>query len=499
MEEVRTGRRWRTRRVDSDSQTSGVISTEAVPQRRWPRQVAEGVAQRAACANRSSDVVVARMSNAASGRATASCAAEGGPAPAMAHTATLSAGSKQAKPLRHLRDDADRNGGAWFPMMSPEEVAPLTVDCSAPPATIRSKLVEHGVCLVTGVLTPEECKLLEQVWSNDLVSVLDDAPKTGEFDDIIAHLRRGDLTAWPAEWSTILGRKNMASQRGAPHGGFAWTARLNPTVRHIFASLFEVSEEDLCVGLDLPFWSAANSPSAKQNVEWLHVDQNHCTGMTWQCAQGVLYVWASDHDACSTTVVWPGSHSAVYDSMMADPSAIAKGSNPGGQSVKINELEDPDRRDSLLAAALAGSRRVPCPAGSLLLWDSRIVHQGWAGGPRLAQPVCWEPRSRRDPGALARKVFMCAAGVPSSHSSSEGRVHGMATRTEPTPTAPAPGEAPGARAQLVPHGVAPHMEVHWQELQSVIWRGGGDPRRNARSADIGRLRRLLRPEVLEAL
>ena len=31
----------------------------------------------------------------------------------------------------------------------------------------------------------------------------------------------------------------------------------------------------------------------------------------------------------------------------------------------------------------------------LLLWDSRTVHQGWRGGPRLAMPICWEPRHRR--------------------------------------------------------------------------------------------------------
>merc|ERR1712217_246749 len=104
---------------------------------------------------------------------------------------------------------------------------------------------------------------------------------------------------------------------------------------------------------------------------------------------------------------------------MEDPSA-----QKCGQSVRLDNITDGNYRRELTAAAAASSRRVPCPPGSLLLWDSRTIHQGWAGGPRLAQPVCWEPRDRResDHNALGRKVFMCAAGLPSSHSSAEARV-----------------------------------------------------------------------------
>merc|ERR1719491_1769231 len=71
----------------------------------------------------------------------------------------------------------------------------------------------------------------------------------------------------------------------------------------------------------------------------------------------------------------------------------------------------------------AAARRIRAPAGSLLLWNSRTVHQGWSGGPRLAQPVCWEPRGRRDDAALERKLRLCALGFPSSHWASLGLPH----------------------------------------------------------------------------
>merc|ERR1712217_890136 len=73
--------------------------------------------------------------------------------------------------------------------------------------------------------------------------------------------------------------------------------------------------------------------------------------------------------------------------------------------------------------ACAATRRIPVPAGALLLWSSCTVHQGWDGGPRLAVPVCWEPRQRVDAEARNRKLKFAALGVTTSHSPSEGRIH----------------------------------------------------------------------------
>ena len=53
----------------------------------------------------------------------------------------------------------------------------------------------------------------------------------------------------------------------------------------------------------------------------------------------------------------------------------------------------------------------------------RTMHQGWGPGTRLAQPVCWEPRVRRGPGALLSKADMCLRGFPSTHWASLGLEH----------------------------------------------------------------------------
>merc|ERR1711972_825023 len=140
---------------------------------------------------------------------------------------------------------------------------------------------------------------------------------------------------------------------------------MHPKVRQVFASLFNVQSDDLAVGLDVVFWNAADTAEATSNKQWLHVDQNRCSGLSHVCAQGVLYVWPSTDSRASTTAVWPGSHLKIYDRLMQDSHPMQKGRKElNSQSVRINHLHDPYEREELAEQAIAGTRRVPCPAGS---------------------------------------------------------------------------------------------------------------------------------------
>lgn len=386
------------------------------------------------------------------------------------------------------------DGVAYFPIMSEDEVLAISVPASAPAHQVRSTLAEHGVCLVTGVLDQCECCHLEELWKTDLVGILG-ASRLDENQDSVKRLHIQGARAWPERWSHVIGKKGVASQRGLPHGSFAWNCRMHTGVRKVFADIFEVPTDELAVGLDCVFWSSADAPAAESNPEWLHCDQNHRSGLTWPCVQGVLYVWSSEDERASTTVIWPGSHQGVYQRIMQDPTAVKRGRHIGGQSVRLSQLTSDYLRQQLIDEAMAASRRVPCPAGSLLLWDSRTIHQGWAGGPRLAQPVCWEPRERRegDQDALGRKISMCVAGVPSSHSSAEARVHGMAPRSKPCDVIEG-YDMPAIKAHVRPFCVAEDKKREWEAAQKSLWKGGA-----VGQADSSALIKLLKLEILDAL
>ena len=123
-----------------------------------------------------------------------------------------------------------------------------------------------------------------------------------------------------------------------------------------------------------------------------------------------------------------------------------------------------------------GAVRIPVPAGALLLWDNRTTHQGWQGGGRLAQPVCWQPRELRDGKARTRKLRCCALGLPTSHSALRGSIHpavgrGLAPATPVTMASgehyllrpsllPAPSvDFPGAWGALTAEGASPEKYV----------------------------------------
>eukprot|EP00164_Ancoracysta_twista_P033621 GFYU01071801.1.p1 GENE.GFYU01071801.1~~GFYU01071801.1.p1 ORF type:complete len:100 (+),score=18.86 GFYU01071801.1:76-375(+) len=61
----------------------------------------------------------------------------------------------------------------------------------------------------------------------------------------------------------------------------------------------------------------------------------------------------------------------------------------------------------------------------MVLWDSKTIHQGWEGGPRLAIPICHEPRKRRPEEALASKTEACVRGLPTTHWASIGKFHSV--------------------------------------------------------------------------
>lgn len=243
-----------------------------------------------------------------------------------------------------------------------------------------------------------------------------------------------------------LGRRipTFASDFGLPQGQAAWYCRRHPNMTVLFQSLYqprgtkntnqtleeaqqergeEAEEEedykDLCVGLDNPFVDNSrvdlSLPSEeRKDYLWPHADQNpYGPNGTRTCYQSVLYLWES-HELTSTTVVWPESHRLVYPAMIERMPT-------GGKS---HYCQLPVEQEEEFAQSAV---RVIVPPGGAVIWNSRTIHQGWNEGPRLAFPVCMEPRARRSAEALARKRDACRNGLPTTHWASLGIVHMSAT------------------------------------------------------------------------
>ena len=84
-----------------------------------------------------------------------------------------------------------------------------------------------------------------------------------------------------------------------------------------------------------------------------------------------------------------------------------------GHYVRLSKLA---KAEEFMERWQSDAVRIPVPSGALLLWDSRVTHQGYTNGSRLALPVCWQPRKYRSAAARAEKMKCCALGIATTHS-----------------------------------------------------------------------------------
>jgi len=359
----------------------------------------------------------------------------------------------------------DRSGGIRVPLMSPAESQQITVPFDEVRDRLGAVLEQHGAAIVTGILGPEECSEMEQHFSADLNELLD--AEAAEAAGLAAAGERAvaDVRGWPLASLEALGIMERCQLRGLPHGNFAWAGRLHPRVRQVYEIIHGTQE--LVSSCDNSFFAPASHGEQHTNKSWPHVDINiHDASIwdedglplsQWEVFQGLLYVWSSEQAHASTTVVWCGSHREVYDELMADRLMSDRGSR-GTHFSRFQDMTNGEPQKRLTNAWLRAARRVPVPAGALLLWSSRTIHQGWRGGPRLVQPVCWEPKGRRDERARERKLKLAALGLPSTHWGSLGIPHTLV-----------PAKLPSATAGYERQGL--HLPLH-RTLQPVSLRHG---------------------------
>mmetsp|Transcript_19578 Transcript_19578/g.55196 ORF Transcript_19578/g.55196 Transcript_19578/m.55196 type:complete len:436 (-) Transcript_19578:49-1356(-) len=322
------------------------------------------------------------------------------------------------------------------PMMTEEEQRRLTVPFSCVNEKLRSTLEEHGVAIVTGVVPAGELPVLEADFAHDLKELIDTAALQSA-PEAVQSAYKEFMDKGPAAFplltaSTLTSAAGFTVLQCLSHGRFAWRVRRHKHVHEAFRAMYPDAER-LVTSLDVTFFSPSGHQPMETNSFSAHVDQNSHDkrpGLSdCESYQGVLYVWPSRADGkSSTTVVWPGSHRNVWPEMMKDAGFYARGMF-GIHYSEISEMTDKLSARTLAAGWARHARRAVVPPGALLLWNSRTVHAGWRGGPRLAQAVCLEPASRREERHRLAKLRLAALGLPSTHWASVGMQHDIVLGT----------------------------------------------------------------------
>eukprot|EP00754_Rhynchopus_humris_P009525 Rhum_TRINITY_DN14030_c0_g1::Rhum_TRINITY_DN14030_c0_g1_i3::g.67662::m.67662 len=427
------------------------------------------------------------------------------PPPPQASARPAAAAPEDASSLGFADPESAAHSAELSPLacgvMSDEEVSRVTVWMGGVHgdggARLREVMDKYGCAVVRDVLSAEETALHEELWHNDLTALAAASADAAATKRAYEKLCKEGVEHWPAQ---TLFADRFSHRRGLEQGGYAWAARLHPNVRRVYELLHGVeSPDELCVGMDAIFFNPENVKGTKDDIYWMHSDQNP-RFIDRECYQGILYTWSSEGDDASTTVVWPGSHKEVCDRMCADPAA--EDCAQFVPHLKMSEW----MRERLVEGGLKYARRVPVPAGAMLLFNSRLSHQGWAAGRRLAAPVCWEPKVHRLYPALNRKLWLATAGLPSTHWATLGKVHSSqpALITEvTTPAGEVPGEGPHSvklalNPAILPFPVKESAVDEWCSVVPKLWRS--EAKYSADAADWrGTVEGVLKDDVVEVL
>lgn len=331
------------------------------------------------------------------------------------------------------------------PLLSTGERQAVTVPMASlehPTQGLLAKMKQYGYCIVPDLLPEPE--RAEDMMLRDLVELVDTSKISGgsarerAWKEVLQH----GLSALPQATAEVMGNKGRFQKCGLPQGHFAWYCRRHPNVKRVYKVFHknditaDKSEDPLVASIDNSFFSSASGTEEATNRFWPHVDLNENITdhdyRSWEIYQGLVYIWSSEAARSSTTVIWPGSHiPSIFGNYTSDPKTKAS-AFCGRHFVPISSLSS--NKNAMDRGYRAHARRVTVPAGGGLFWSSRTTHQGWSGGPRLAQPVCWEPRIRRTRSAYIRKLYLAATGLPSTHWASLGQPHNLVPPRTPQAT-----------------------------------------------------------------
>ena len=259
------------------------------------------------------------------------------------------------------------------------------------PDEVPGILAEHGVCILPGVLSPEECAEVN-------------AEAAAFFARITKHLKAPFDIADRATYPTLLQLEphhgGLFQHHGIGHAAHVYKVRQNPNVVKPFAHIWSVRPEDLVSSFDGATYHTGGT--VYNGHKKLHLDQGFGdTKGQFVCVQGLV----------TANPIEPGDgtfrfllDSHRFHAEYADHFGFTEKDSKNNWHVVSSKKETPQLAWYLERTV---ERCAVVPAGGMVLWDSRTVHSGVE--PTKFQRIrnvvytCYLPRHRCTPASLAKR------------------------------------------------------------------------------------------------
>ena len=177
--------------------------------------------------------------------------------------------------------------------------------------------------------------------------------------------------------------------------------RQNPKIVEIFAKIWKCEKEDLLVSYDAVSY---HMPPETTNLgwyrgnDWFHCDQSYLDSK-FKCVQGWVTGYDVNEGDASLSIL---EESNDYHKEFQEKFGIEEKDD----WYKLNENET----EFYIKEKKCLPKRIKCPKGSLVLWDSRTIHCGSEALKTREKPnfrnvayVCYEPRKNSTEKMLEKK------------------------------------------------------------------------------------------------
>lgn len=259
---------------------------------------------------------------------------------------------------------------------------------------IINTINQYGVAIIPNILNQQECNAMKKGMWDYLETIT---------SNLAEPIKRDKVKSWKS-FKELYPKHSMLIQNWSiGHAQFIWDIRTNPKVIEPFEKIWNTQKEDLLVSFDGASFhfppEITGSGWVNPNKSWLHSDQSYLRN-GFECVQGWINAYNTNEGDATLTIL--------------------EGSNRFHQEF-ANQFK-PEKSDDWFVlqqehldwyTKIKGCRKVniKCPAGSLVLWDSRTIHCGIEPEQTRPEPnyrcvvyVCYTPRNLASESILGKKI-----------------------------------------------------------------------------------------------
>jgi len=266
-------------------------------------------------------------------------------------------------------------------------------------------LDKYGVAIIDNVLDNKECKtMLNGFWG-----FLSHISQTWKVP-----IEKNNPKSWSG-FSSLLPMHSMLLQHhGIGQAQFIWDIRQNQKIIDIFSELWCVPADDLLVSFDGASFHMPPEITKKGNFKgnvWMHTDQSPLRS-GFECVQS--WVTALDVNPGDATLAFLESSHKYHDQLAAKYNSKEK-----RNWFKLTKQE---QYDYFIKKLKCKRVCIMCPAGSMVFWDSRVMHAGQESlleremqNFRCVVYLCYTPRELASDADIRKKIKAFEALRTTSH------------------------------------------------------------------------------------